>query len=266
MKRSLVFLLMVVTLGVAYSQKKEKDKKAKATTEATKTETKVDPKTATPTTPETATQPAEQDQQIDPMLNLFLMKFNAAMRFNDQDIAKGALYDLIVENPGNDSLFLDLAMMYYEAQNYPSTILVSQELLARNKNNPTALEMAATSFEALNIYDKALQNYEALYLQTDAFLALYKMAFLQYNLKRYTECSATSDILLTKKEADEMKVTFTTADNQNKDYPIRVSVLNLKGMVAKDSGDKVNAKKFFEQALTLAPDFVQAKNGLASLK
>lgn len=258
MKKSLVILMMMI-VGLGFSQKKKDPVKPESKPE-TKTEA-----TTTPATTPTETQ-AKPEQQANPLLNHYLVKFNVAMRFNDSDAAKDALYDLLVENPNNDSLFLDLAFMYYENQKYPSAILVCQELLARNKNNSTAVELSASSYEALNIYDKALQHYETLYLQTNAYPALYKMAFLQYDLKRFKECSATSDILLSKKEADELKVSYPTADNKSKEFPIKVAVLNLKGLVAKDSGDNVEAKKFFEQALALAPDFVQAKENLSKLK
>lgn len=258
MKKSLVILMMMI-VGLGFSQKKKDPVKPESKPE-TKTEA-----TTTPATTPTETQ-AKPEQQANPLLNHYLVKFNVAMRFNDSDAAKDALYDLLVENPNNDSLFLDLAFMYYENQKYPSAILVCQELLARNKNNSTAVELTASSFEALNIYDKALQHYETLYLQTNAYPALYKMAFLQYDLKRYKECSATSDILLSKKEADELKVSYPTTDNKSKEFPIKVAVLNLKGLIAQESGDKVEAKKFFEQALALAPDFVQAKENLSKLK
>jgi tetratricopeptide (TPR) repeat protein len=259
MKKCIVLLMLLMT-GLVSGQKKKNDKEP-LKPEPTKTEVK-------PTETPAANTPAEpQKQQVNPFINHYLVKFNVAMRFNDNDVAKDALYDLLVENPGNDSLFLDLAFMYYENQKYPSAILVCQELMARNKNNATAIELAATSFEALNIKDKALQHYETLYLQTNAYPALYKMAFLQYELKRLKECSATSDILLSKKEADELRVSYPTADNKSsKEYPIKVAVLNLKGLVAKDSGDSAGAKKLFEQALALAPDFAQAKENLSSLK
>jgi len=256
MKKYVVLLMMGIAIAT-FGQNKKNEK------QPVKTETQTDPKTATNTT---TTQPANQAQQIDPFVNHFLVKFNVAMRFGDSDIARDALYDLIVENPKNDSLFLNLAMMYYENQKYPSTILVSQELMARNPKNTTAIELAASSFEALNIYDKALQHYETLYLQTNAFPALYKMAFLQFDLKLYKECSATSDILLSKKEADELKVSYPIAENKTKEFPIKVAILNLKGMVSKESGDTAGAKKYFEQALALAPDFVQAKENLSKLK
>ena len=258
MKKYFVLVMMLMA-GMAFAQTKKNDKQPVKTEPGT-----VDPKATT--TPETANPQTQPGQQVNPFVNHYLVKFNVAMRFNDADAAKDALYDLIVENPGNDSLFLDLAFMYYENQKYPSTILVCQELMARNQKNSTAIELAASSFEALNIRDKALQHYETLYLQTNAYPALYKMAFLQYDLKRFNECSATSDILLSKKEADELKVSFPAADNKSKEYPIKVAVLNLKGMIAIEGGDNVNAKKYFEQALALAPDFIQAKENLSKLK
>ena len=260
MKKCVVFLMMVMAVA-AYSQNKKKDK------EPVKTDaSKVDPKTDPNANPNPANPPTQTNQQVNPLINHYLVKFNVAMRFNDADAARSALYDLIVENPANDSLFLNLAMMYYENQKYPSTILVCQELMARNSKNATAIELAASSFEALNLYDKALQHYETLYLQTNAYPSLYKMAFLQFDLKRFKECSATSDILLSKKEADELKVSYPASDNKTKEFPIKVAILNLKGMIARENGDAAGAKKLFEQALALAPDFAQAKENLAKLK
>ena len=70
------------------------------------------------------------------------------------------------------------------------------------------------------------------------------MAFLQYDLKRFTESLATIDILFTKAELDTTKVVFTDAQNKSKEYPMKVSVLNLKGLIQLDHfGDKVAAKK-----------------------
>jgi tetratricopeptide (TPR) repeat protein len=260
MKKYVIFFLMVSAGLVAFGQNNKANNKTTG-----KTETK--PANNPPaTTNPPATQQPQQQQQTNPLISHFLVKYNVAVRFNDMATAKDALYDLIVENPANDSLFLNLAMMYFDGRQYASTILVSQELIARNAKNTTAIEMAAASFEGLNLFDKALQQYEALYLQTNAYPSLYKMAFLQYDLKRYNECSATSDILLSKKESDELKASFAISETQTKEFPIKVAVLNLKGMVARESGDKINAKKFFEQALAISPDFPQAKENLTKLK
>ena len=228
------------------------------------------------TTPPAATVPvAKKDSVVAPtqnqeatsgFFNHFFNKYTVATRFADYDVARDALYDIIVENPGNDSLLLTLGFLYYENQRYTSAALVGQELLNRNPRNPVALELAGTAFEELKILDKALQNFESLYLATNSFAALYKVAFLQFDLKRYKEAQANADIMLTRKEADEMTVSYVTAEKQNKDYPIRISVLNLLGMIAKESGDPSSAKKYYEQALAKAPDFLPAKENLAKLK
>jgi tetratricopeptide (TPR) repeat protein len=255
MKKYVLLTLMLTTVWTFAQKKNDKNPP------------KTEPTLPAATTAAPATTTPPQEQPGNGLINHFLVKFNVALRFNDPDVARDALYDLIVANPANDSLFLKLAIMYYETQKYPSTILVSQELMARNPKNVTAIELAAASFESLNLYDKALQHYETLYLQTNGYPTLYKMAFLQFDLKKFKECTATSDILLSKKEADELKVSYPLADNKtSKDYPIKVALLNLKGMVARESGDAAGAKKLFEQALALAPDFVQAKENLAKMK
>lgn len=261
MKKCILFLALASFSLAGFAQNNK----------GSKTTPKTDPKAtnqpaATTTTNPPANQSQPQQPQVDPIIAHYLKKYNAAMQFNDALIAREALLDLIVEMPSNDSLILNLAVMYFESRQYASTILVSQTLLARNAKNATALELAAASFESLNIFDKALANYESLYLVNNNYATLYKMAFLQYQLKRYQECSASTDILLSKKEVEELKVTYPISEKETKEFPIRVAILNLKGMVAAEGNDKVNAKKFYDQALALAPDFVQAKENLAKLK
>lgn len=182
-------------------------------------------------------------------------------------MAKDALYDLIVENPQNDSLIFSLAYFYYENEKFASAVLVSQPLLARNPKNIQALEISAIGYEMMGVPDRSLQNYESLYLLTNNLNTLYKMSFLQFDLKRFSECLATIDILMSKPELDTLKVVFNDVENKPKEYPMKVSVLNLKGLAVQEHfGDKAAAKKLFEEALAIAPDFVMAKQNLAKVK
>jgi tetratricopeptide (TPR) repeat protein len=160
-----------------------------------------------------------------------------------------------------------LAYFYYENQKYASAVLVSQQLLARNPKNTVALEMSAVGYEVMGVPDRSLQNYESLYLLTNNISTLYKMAFLQYDLKRYTESLASIDVLLASKEIDTLKVVFNDAENKPKEYAMKVAVLNLKGLAVNEHlGDKAAAKKLFEEALAIAPDFVLAKQNLVKVK
>jgi Tfp pilus assembly protein PilF len=68
------------------------------------------------------------------------------------------------------------------------------------------------------------------------------------------------------KEVETLKITYNDATNKAKEYTMKVALLNLKGMIATEQGDKVSAKKFFDSALAIAPDFALAKENLAKLK
>ncbi len=257
--RSLMFIVcaLVVTTGFAQKKKKKEEPRAMEAVPA-----------ATPAPEVKKAEPVVKDTlpKVSQLTQHFARKYATAIQWNDYEVAKDALYDLIIENPQNDSLIFDLALFYYQNQKSASAVLVSNELLARNPKNLGALEIAAGGYEALGVLDKALQSYESLYLLTNNISTLYKMSFLQYRLKRYTESATSADIILASKEVETLKASYTGADNKPKEYPIKVAVLNLKGMIALDQGDKVGAKKLFEQVLAIAPDFTIAKENLAKTK
>lgn len=207
----------------------------------------------------------EQQQQVDPFIAHFFKKYSLALQFNDYDVAKDALYDVIVEAP-TDSLLTSLTLLYYENQKYTSAFLVAQAMLQRNPKNLTMLEVAATSAETVGILDRSLQYYESLYLLTNNLNTLYKIAFIQYDLKRFAECKTNAEILLSKPELEANKVLYNDAQNKQKEYSMKVAVLNLLGMTKLEQSDKEGARKAFQDALALAPDFVLAKQGLEKAK
>jgi tetratricopeptide (TPR) repeat protein len=254
------FLLVVVLFSgilTGVAQKKKKVEQRAVPKEEVQTQTQPQPQ------PEAQT---EAQPQIDPLTLHYARKYSLATQWNDYATAKDALYDLIVENPGNDSLIFSLAYYYYENQQFASALLISQELLKRQPKSAQYLEMAAVSAEQLGVNEKALQNYESLFLLTNNISTLYKMAFLQYGLKRYDETLINSDIILGKPDAEIPKVYFNDATNKQKEYSMKVPILTLKGLVSLDKGDKAGAKKFFDQALAIAPDFALAKENLAKTK
>jgi Flp pilus assembly protein TadD len=73
------------------------------------------------------------------------------------------------------------------------------------------------------------------------------------------------EILLTKPEIDEITMSFQLAEEVTKDYSLRVAILNLKGLVYEGQGNIDGAKKAYNDALALAPDFVYAQTNLDKL-
>ena len=192
-------------------------------------------------------------------------KYALASRWNDSEIAKDVLYDMIILNPKNDSLIYKLAYYYFENRQYASATLVSQELLAHNYKNLDYLELSAASFEGLGILDRALQNYETQYLISNNILILYKIAFLQLELNRFEEGLTNVEILLSKPEANTIMIGFNDTKNNPKDFPMKYPVMNLKGLILEGKGDKVGATKIYEEIVKMAPDFEPAVTNLAGL-
>ena len=260
MKIRIYFLIVLVGIASAsFAQRKKKGEEQR----------KMDPEPAAViTAPAPKVEPAKNDTlpRINPLTQHFARKYAAALQWNDYEVAKDALYDLIIENPGNDSIIFDLAVYYFQNQKSASAVLVANELLKRNPKNAGALEVAAGGYEALSVLDKSIQSYESLYLLTDNITALYKMAFLQYQMKRFKESANSAEILLARKDLDGVKASYNDSKGKAKEFPVKVAVVNLKGMLALDQGDKINAKKYFQEALAIAPDFALAKENLAKIK
>ena len=213
--------------------------------------------------------PSQEQKTLTPAQILMIhaaKKYQLAMRYNDLSGAKQALYSILAENPANDSILYTLSYLYLEQGQFASAAISAKDLNTRNPDNIGALEIMGISYENLGLRDKALEAYEDLYFKTSDYQTLYKVAFLQYQSGKYNESMTNADILLGKKEADELKAMFTTDNNQQKEYPIKVALLNLKGLNAQGLGNIADAKKYFEEALALAPDFKMARENLNSMK
>ena len=196
---------------------------------------------------------------------LYHNNYNLATRYNDLVAAKSALYSLINIEPENDSLKFNLAYLYFDNQQFPSSVLVCMDILAQNPQHAPALEISAIAYEELGLKEKSLTNYEQHYLATDNIESLYKLTFIQYDLKRYGECEVNLGILLQNPNIDTRTMLFQTTDTERKQFSLRVAILNLSGLLKKSQGDIAGARATFNQVLELAPDFVFAANNLAEL-
>ena len=91
------------------------------------------------------------------------------------------------------------------------------------------------------------------------------MAFLQYDLKKFDEALVNVNAVLSKENLEEVKLLFSFDNETQKEYSMRVPALNLKGLVNQELGNNEEAKKAFEAALVIAPDFKFAKDNLDKL-
>jgi len=128
------------------------------------------------------------DPKVKSALNMVdQMAYQAALRYNDLEVAKVKLYSLIVRNPEDMRFMEALGSLYFESGQYASSALVAMDILKLNDKNVGALEIASYALEQLGAFDRALPYYESLHLLTGDNFSLYKSAYLQYSMKRYAE-------------------------------------------------------------------------------
>lgn len=199
-------------------------------------------------------------------VNHYARVYQTARGLNDMEAAKGALLNILVEIPTNDSILFEVGKLYFQMEQYGPSVVVMEDIIKKYPDQLTALEMAAVCYENLGAAREAVEKYEKIYLETDNANILYKLVLLQYELERFGEALTNVDMLLLKPEIEESKVPLLTTDNTQKEYPFKALLLNLKGLILIGQNNNDEAKTNFEEALKIAPDFASAKEYLEKVK
>lgn len=189
------------------------------------------------------------------------LAYQAALKYNDLEVAKNKLFDLIVRNPEDMRYMEALGSLYFESGINASAALVAMDILKINDKNTGALEIAAYSLEQLGAFDRALPYYESLHLLTGDNFSLYKSAYLQYSMKRYAEAMNSVNMLVKNAKPDE-KIGFAVSETETQQVNMKAAALNLKGLIYLDQTSKTEAKAAFNEAISLEPNFNQAKENL----
>ena len=190
--------------------------------------------------------------------------YQKAQQYNDALMTKQALYELLVLNNRDTAVLRNLAELYYNNRQFTSSALVGLDFLEKHPGNMIATEVVALSYEQLRLYDKAIEYYQPIWLQTENVNILYQISYLQYSLKRYAEASNNLDIVVTKLK-DEDTIQLSKSDGFVQEVSFKAAVLNLRALIAVDQGNAEAAKGFLNQALQLSPDFEAAKTKLDEL-
>ena len=200
------------------------------------------------------------------LYKLYQMKYVFGRKYNDMEVSKNALYSMIAMDPNDDSLKMVLCYYYFEGNQYASSLFVSLGLLSRHPDNSDALKINAMSYENMGVRDKAIDAYESLYLKTSEVDVLYQAALLQFELSRYNECKSSLDIVLKDPQAKAIKLKFARTETEQQEVTLESAAYNVMGMMEKQQGNMEEAKKNFEKALELEPEFELAAQNLKDVK
>jgi tetratricopeptide (TPR) repeat protein len=207
--------------------------------------------------------PAKEKQQS--ATENYLAIYNKAMNFGDFEVAKNALYNLILTNPDSINYLDSLVSLYFTIGAMPQCILAGNEYLKRDSVNMNIMEMVALANSQLKKYKETVDIYEKMYLKTGKVYYAYQLAVNQYLLKRIGECNQMLDIIIKDPKSESEKIAITGEDNKQQQVPLKAAAMNLRGVIMKDLNMDEKAKESFEAALKLMPEFSLAKGNLATI-
>ena len=191
--------------------------------------------------------------------------YKKAKSYKDPSVAINSLYKMIAIQPENVLLKDSLMREYLTISQWAPSYMISREILAMQPNNLFALEVSCISLQNLGLKQQALNEYESLYLKSDRIDVLYTISFLQFELKNFTESLTNLDILINNSETEEMSVSVSKSDNSVQEVLIRAQLNYLKGLIYLEQSKNEDAKKYFNIALTISPDFQNAIDRLKSI-
>lgn len=206
----------------------------------------------------------ETDQAVSPSLPQKI--YEQAVKYNDVVMQIYALYWRIAVEGARFGLRDTLAQTYFQAGFFRQAIAVADELLKEQPKNAELAELRAISYQYLQDIRNALEAYEKLYEITQSPLHLYQVLTLQFNLQRYGECQANIDRLLSLPESDRLTVRISTSEGQVQEVPLRAAALNVRGVLFRLQKENDRARKAFEDALKIFPEFLLAKGNLEDLQ
>lgn len=205
---------------------------------------------------------AQEETKNEAQIERAKQKYNRSLKYNDFAVAKDAIYDLIILEPNNNSYLDSLAYMYFEFNQYASAALVSRDALKKEPNNQMMLQIGAKSLDQLGALDQSLKMYQKLYNISDDGFVLYEVIQKQYDLKQYDDAMINSELLLGKRIVEGSRVYAKDEAGNEIEVPFKAVIKNLQGMIARAQGDEESAKKYFNSALSLAPNYALPKENL----
>jgi tetratricopeptide (TPR) repeat protein len=218
------------------------------------------PADTTPTTT-TAVTPASTNDGGD-LFEVQKKVLKQALRYGDFSTAAIALNYIVVLKPEQKEYKDTLALVYAELGANVQALSVAKDILATNPNNAPILEVAANSEESLGLIKEALEDYEKLFKLSGKTYHQYKVATMQYYLKRFGECAVTLNGLLGAKDVSTEKISMNLDRQQRQEVPLSAAVYNMRGMLALEVSDFKSARDNFNEALKILPDFALAKGNL----
>lgn len=194
----------------------------------------------------------------------YLNLYQRGVKYNDSRTAITALHGYL--SFGDDITYKDtLGLIYYLAEDYYSSLLITKEVTDLMPDNLGALERLASCYNQLGDLKACVESYEKLCPKTKNPYHYYQLAVAQYQLKRIAECSQNLQLVIADTISYKTPVSFTNNDGKAQNVSLLAASYNMLGVIQMDAKNYSEARKFFNKSLESFPEFIGAKENLQLL-
>ena len=191
--------------------------------------------------------------------------YEMGSKYGDSNIAIYVLYHQLAENPNDVALKDSLASLYFTSGRWAQSILVAQDVLEKKPKDQKMLELTAIAYQNLGGVKKALETYEELYGLSESVFHLYQIATLQFQLQRMGEAEATLARVIQNPKAESETIVINVNRQGSQETKIKAAALNVLGVLYLQKKATDAAKKSFEAASQVDPEFVLPKGNLEAM-
>lgn len=186
-----------------------------------------------------------------------------AQALKNKDYATAAFaYNSLLLNDTNNLEWKDsLARIYIHSGNYEGGVRLGEQVLAKQPNNLKLLELVGIGNGRLNRVDKAIANFNALFVSSQDYTYLYKIAGMCFDNEKFNEADSLADIMIAKADTSK-RITVQLPSGQDQSVPIVAACYNMKGAILAELADRTgnvehikNAIPYFQKALKMYPEF-----------
>lgn len=194
-----------------------------------------------------------------PAIENFEKLFKTSIEYKDYQTAIMAAQMLLARD-SSLVLYADtLPSLYASVSNVQACDISVDAVLKRKPTDERLLQMKAFCAEQLGNRDVQLDIYNKLYASTKRAKYLYRITAAQL-MAGDTKQGLNNMSELEKLVGNSPDSVEYIIDERNTQYvPIKAAFYNMKAIVAAQSKDAMNAKKYFEAALKEFPDFYVAR-------
>ena len=194
-----------------------------------------------------------------------LLVYKKALTYNDMPTAAMALVSYLTF--GGDINYTDsLAVVYYNMNNFGGSYKIATDSYGRNNKNVGALTLLADISGQTNDAKTSLEWYEKLCPLNPIPFNYYQLATKQFSLERKMECrQSLSKVLADSAAAVKQTVNLQIGQGYNETVPVLAAAYNMLGVMAFKENNIADARKYYNAALRVFPEFAIAKQNIEAM-